>query len=394
MPRRARRMKRSYIGRYIRAGCRHRSRARRITVHGTLLTPARPASATARRSRASRSTRWCSSSACSTPRAPCSRSTRSRSTPSASSSPTSKASRSGRPSGGRSPTEINQGIRDAIARAARASSSAGTRRSIGRAGGTETIIIDASLMPVIDDDGKVVFICAEGRDITEKKAQEREIARRTSSCEAARAHPRARRDQDAVLRQRQPRAAHAADAHDGATGGHARRAPPAGPAARARAPQLAAPLEADVRRLLEVSYQVEAVPRVRAPPLNQAVLSETKLQGHRDRAVGQEGSRRVIVHRDVRLVSSRHERSPCRLDASAQLGRSHPSPGVTIEPGCGCHRDKAKEDHEKHFQPDHVLPSRRAPWTSIASSVTRRPVPAYVSHMMSRPQRRDGRPHG
>ena len=31
-------------------------------------------------------------------------------------------------------------------------------------------------MPVIDDDGKVVFICAEGRDITEKKAQEREIA--------------------------------------------------------------------------------------------------------------------------------------------------------------------------------------------------------------------------
>ena len=51
-------------------------------------------------------------------RAPCSRSTRSRSTPSASSSPTSKASRSGPRSGGRSPTEINQGIRDAIARAA------------------------------------------------------------------------------------------------------------------------------------------------------------------------------------------------------------------------------------------------------------------------------------
>ena len=48
----------------------------------------------------------------------------------------------------------------------------------GRAGGTETIIIDASLMPVKDDDGKVVFICAEGRDITEKKAQEREIAQK------------------------------------------------------------------------------------------------------------------------------------------------------------------------------------------------------------------------
>ena len=48
----------------------------------------------------------------------------------------------------------------------------------GRAGGKETIIIDASLMPVMDDDGKVVFICAEGRDITEKKAQEREIAQK------------------------------------------------------------------------------------------------------------------------------------------------------------------------------------------------------------------------
>ena len=33
-------------------------------------------------------------------------------------------------------------------------------------------------MPVMDDDGNVVFICAEGRDITEKKAQEREIAQK------------------------------------------------------------------------------------------------------------------------------------------------------------------------------------------------------------------------
>ena len=32
-------------------------------------------------------------------------------------------------------------------------------------------------MPVKDDEGKVVFITAEGRDITEKKAHEREIAR-------------------------------------------------------------------------------------------------------------------------------------------------------------------------------------------------------------------------
>src|SRR6201999_3135929 len=47
----------------------------------------------------------------------------------------------------------------------------------GRASGKETIIIDASLMPVKDEDGRVVFIAAEGRDITEKKAYEREIAR-------------------------------------------------------------------------------------------------------------------------------------------------------------------------------------------------------------------------
>ena len=45
------------------------------------------------------------------------------------------------------------------------------------ASGKETMIIDASLMPVKDEQGNVVFITAEGRDITEKKAQEREIAR-------------------------------------------------------------------------------------------------------------------------------------------------------------------------------------------------------------------------
>ena len=83
--------------------------------HACLMTPAArsrcaarkssppiPASATARRSRGSPSTRWCSSSGCSTPRGPSSRSTRWRSTRSASRCPTSRASRSGRRSGGRS----------------------------------------------------------------------------------------------------------------------------------------------------------------------------------------------------------------------------------------------------------------------------------------------------
>src|SRR6478672_11903145 len=71
--------------------------------------------------------------------------------------------------------EINRGLRDAIARAATGEFVRWDAEIFGRAGGKETIIIDASLMPVMDDNGKVVFICAEGRDITEKKAQERLI---------------------------------------------------------------------------------------------------------------------------------------------------------------------------------------------------------------------------
>jgi hypothetical protein len=46
-------------------------------------------------------------------------------------------------------------------------------------------VIDAYLMPVKDETGKVVFIEAEGPDITEKKAYEREIRRQ--------------REEDAVL---------------------------------------------------------------------------------------------------------------------------------------------------------------------------------------------------
>ena len=59
----------------------------------------------------------------------------------------------------------------------RATSFAGIPRFSGRGGGKETIIIDASLRPVTDERNNVVFIVAEGPDITEKKAHEREIAR-------------------------------------------------------------------------------------------------------------------------------------------------------------------------------------------------------------------------
>src|SRR6476620_11446491 len=68
--------------------------------------------------------------------------------------------------------EINQGIRDAIARAAKGEFVRWDTPIYGRAGGTETIIIDASVMPVKDERGDVVFLACEGRDITEKKAYE------------------------------------------------------------------------------------------------------------------------------------------------------------------------------------------------------------------------------
>ncbi|WP_218508570.1 ATP-binding protein [Variovorax sp. dw_308] len=68
-------------------------------------------------------------------------------------------------------------LRASIERAARGEFVRWDAEIYGRASGAETIIIDASLSPVMDDSGKVVFITAEGRDITEKKAQEREIAR-------------------------------------------------------------------------------------------------------------------------------------------------------------------------------------------------------------------------
>ncbi len=73
--------------------------------------------------------------------------------------------------------EINAELREMIRRAAAGEFVRWDTEIYGRAGGRETIIIDASLMPVKDDQGNVAFITAEGRDITEKKAHEREIAR-------------------------------------------------------------------------------------------------------------------------------------------------------------------------------------------------------------------------
>jgi PAS domain S-box-containing protein len=72
--------------------------------------------------------------------------------------------------------DINATLRDSIRRASQGEFVRWDAEIYGRAGGKETIIIDASLMPVKDARGNIVFIAAEGRDITEKKAYEREIA--------------------------------------------------------------------------------------------------------------------------------------------------------------------------------------------------------------------------
>jgi PAS domain S-box-containing protein len=73
--------------------------------------------------------------------------------------------------------EINATLRESILRASRGEFVRWDTEIYGRFGGKETIVIDASLMPVKDEQGNVVFIVAEGRDITEKKAHERELAR-------------------------------------------------------------------------------------------------------------------------------------------------------------------------------------------------------------------------
>lgn len=48
----------------------------------------------------------------------------------------------------------------------------------GRASGEETIIVDYSLLPIRDRSGQVVFLLPEGRNITDKKRAEAELARK------------------------------------------------------------------------------------------------------------------------------------------------------------------------------------------------------------------------
>ncbi len=48
----------------------------------------------------------------------------------------------------------------------------------GRASGEETIVVDYSLLPIRDCNGRTVFLLAEGRNITDKKRAEAELARK------------------------------------------------------------------------------------------------------------------------------------------------------------------------------------------------------------------------
>ncbi len=109
--------------------------------------------------------------------------------------------------------EINATLRASILRASHGEFVRWDAEIYGRAGGTETIIIDASLMPVRDMQGNVVFITAEGRrHHREDRAQEREdeaAARGTGEAGCA---------EDAVFHKYQPRIPDSADVDAGAAG--------------------------------------------------------------------------------------------------------------------------------------------------------------------------------
>jgi PAS domain S-box-containing protein len=73
--------------------------------------------------------------------------------------------------------KTQEDLRDAIARAAKGEVIRYDTEVYGRKGGSETMVMDFTLLPVTDETGRIVFLLPEGRDITEKKAYEREIGR-------------------------------------------------------------------------------------------------------------------------------------------------------------------------------------------------------------------------
>ena len=75
-------------------------------------------------------------------------------------------------------SEINAELRARIAGAAKGEFARWETEIYERPGRRDTIVIEASLTPVVDDRGRVAFICAEGRDITKTNALEGAIGQK------------------------------------------------------------------------------------------------------------------------------------------------------------------------------------------------------------------------
>jgi len=95
-------------------------------------------------------------------------------------------------------SEINAQLRDRIARAAKAEFARWETEIYERPGRRDTIVIEASLTPVVDDQGRVAFICAEGRDITRTNALEGAIGQKNIELRAL--HERIREFDDIKTR--------------------------------------------------------------------------------------------------------------------------------------------------------------------------------------------------
>ena len=94
--------------------------------------------------------------------------------------------RSGQRSGRRAAEEANQGIKDMIARAAKGEFVRWDTPIYASADGSVTIIIDASLMPVMDDDGKWCSFAPRGATSRRRRRRSWRSRPRTSAAGPAR----------------------------------------------------------------------------------------------------------------------------------------------------------------------------------------------------------------
>ncbi|WP_316155881.1 adenylate/guanylate cyclase domain-containing protein [Cupriavidus sp. BIC8F] len=81
--------------------------------------------------------------------------------------------------------ETQRVLQQLIRRASQGEFVRGDFEVYGQKMGEETIIVDFSLVPIRDSDGKVVFLLPEGRNITEKKRTEAALARKNEELQAS-----------------------------------------------------------------------------------------------------------------------------------------------------------------------------------------------------------------